>query len=117
MRGGGGLLQGEASTSMLPGGVSVSACLADFSLYIFHPYGGGQKKTTLTSLENAFRRTLSECAVFTIARLLAITMPITFTAFRSNSLYNYAKYIAVNIGSCFALQLYEASVASETKTD
>ena len=50
-------LQPEASA--LQGGLSVTACLADFSLYIFHPYGGGQKKTTLSSLENAFRRTLS----------------------------------------------------------
>ena len=38
------------------GGLSVTGCLADFSLYIFHPYGGGQKKTTLSALENSFRR-------------------------------------------------------------
>ena len=38
------------------GGLSVTACMADFSLYIFHPYGGGQKKTSLSSLESAFRK-------------------------------------------------------------
>lgn len=26
------------------GGLSVTGCLSDFSLYIFHPYGGGQRK-------------------------------------------------------------------------
>ncbi|XP_052791422.1 bridge-like lipid transfer protein family member 1 isoform X3 [Mya arenaria] len=26
------------------GGLSVTGCLTDFSLYIFHPYGGGQRK-------------------------------------------------------------------------
>jgi hypothetical protein len=25
------------------GGLSVTGCLADFSVYIFHPYGGGKK--------------------------------------------------------------------------
>lgn len=38
------------------GGLSVTACLNDFSLYIFHPYGGGQKKATLSVLENTFRK-------------------------------------------------------------
>ena len=38
------------------GGLSVIAVLTDFSLYIFHPYGGGQKKTSLSSLESAFRK-------------------------------------------------------------
>lgn len=37
-------------------GHSVTACMADFSLYIFHPYGGGQKKTSLSALESSFRR-------------------------------------------------------------
>ncbi|XP_076663219.1 transmembrane protein KIAA1109 homolog tweek isoform X13 [Andrena cerasifolii] len=31
----------EASTAI--GGLSVTGCLADFSVYIFHPYGGGKK--------------------------------------------------------------------------
>jgi hypothetical protein len=35
----------ESNPSMGSGGLSVTGCLADFSLYIFHPYGG-QKKTT-----------------------------------------------------------------------
>ena len=35
----------EATTSSVTsGGLSVTACLSDFSLYIFHPYGGGQGK-------------------------------------------------------------------------
>ena len=38
------------------GGLSVTACLADFSLYVFHPYGGGQKKTSLSALENRFKK-------------------------------------------------------------
>lgn len=29
------------------GGLSVTGCLKDFSLYIFHPYGGGQRKAGL----------------------------------------------------------------------
>lgn len=33
-----------ASSSVSSGGLSVTACLSDFSLYIFHPYGGGQGK-------------------------------------------------------------------------
>lgn len=28
------------------GGLSVTGCLADFNVYIFHPYGGSSKKTT-----------------------------------------------------------------------
>lgn len=31
----------EASSAI--GGLSVTGCLADFSVYIFHPYGGGKK--------------------------------------------------------------------------
>jgi len=29
------------------GGLSVTGCLADFSVYIFHPYGGGKKSGKL----------------------------------------------------------------------
>ena len=42
------------------GGLSVTGCMADFSLYVFHPYGGGQKKTSLVALEkleSSYRRT------------------------------------------------------------
>ena len=47
---------GEAA--VLGGGLSVTGSLSNFSLYIFHPYGGGgQKKTSLAALENTFRRT------------------------------------------------------------
>ncbi|XP_034943286.1 transmembrane protein KIAA1109 homolog isoform X1 [Chelonus insularis] len=38
------------------GGVSVTGCLADFSVYIFHPYGGGKK----TSLKEAQWSPLSD---------------------------------------------------------
>lgn len=31
----------EAASAI--GGLSVTGCLADFSVYIFHPYGGGKK--------------------------------------------------------------------------
>lgn len=34
----------DLNTSMSGGGLSVTGCLSDFSLYIFHPYGGGQRK-------------------------------------------------------------------------
>ena len=33
-----------AMSSVSSGGLSATACLSDFSLYIFHPYGGGQGK-------------------------------------------------------------------------
>nr|XP_031841602.1 transmembrane protein KIAA1109 isoform X3 [Nomia melanderi] len=33
---------GKESSSAI-GGLSVTGCLADFSIYIFHPYGGGKK--------------------------------------------------------------------------
>lgn len=33
---------GKESGSAI-GGLSVTGCLADFSVYIFHPYGGGKK--------------------------------------------------------------------------
>lgn len=29
------------------GGLSITGCLADFSLYIFHPYGGQKNKASL----------------------------------------------------------------------
>jgi len=49
-------MTGEAA--VLGGGLSVTGSLSNFSLYIFHPYGGGgQKKTSLAALENTFRRT------------------------------------------------------------
>jgi len=48
-------LTGEAA--VLGGGLSVTGSLSNFSLYVFHPYGGGgQKKTSLAALENTFRR-------------------------------------------------------------
>lgn len=37
---------GTSMTANAVGGLSVTGCLADFSVYIFHPYGG-QKKSTL----------------------------------------------------------------------
>jgi len=48
-------MTGDAA--VLGGGLSVTGSLSNFSLYIFHPYGGGgQKKTSLAALENTFRR-------------------------------------------------------------
>ena len=38
------------------GGLSVTACLADFSLFVFHPYGGGHKDRSLLALENKFKK-------------------------------------------------------------
>jgi len=32
-----------SSSASAVGGLSVTGCLADFSVYIFHPYGGGKK--------------------------------------------------------------------------
>ncbi|XP_071088521.1 bridge-like lipid transfer protein family member 1 [Haliotis cracherodii] len=34
----------EGSSSTHSGGLSVTGCLSDFSLYVFHPYGGGQRR-------------------------------------------------------------------------
>ena len=34
---------GTQPTGSAIGGLSVTGCLADFSVYIFHPYGGGKK--------------------------------------------------------------------------
>lgn len=34
----------DLGTMTSSGGLSITGCLTDFSLYIFHPYGGGQKK-------------------------------------------------------------------------
>jgi len=46
-----------SEAAVLGGGLSVTGSLSNFSLYIFHPYGGGgQKKTSLAALENTFRK-------------------------------------------------------------
>lgn len=34
---------GKPTPATAVGGLSVTGCLADFSVYIFHPYGGGKK--------------------------------------------------------------------------
>ena len=79
--GGTGLLQSRASTgnasrlrsasgvsseaAVLGGGLSVTGSLSNFSLYVFHPYGGGgQKKTSLAALENTFRRSALRAGSF-----------------------------------------------------
>ena len=36
-------VMGETFSKSTGGGLSVTGCLSDFSLYIFHPYGGGKK--------------------------------------------------------------------------
>jgi len=47
----------SGDSAVMSGGLSVTGSLSNFSLYIFHPYGGGgQKKTSLAALENTFRK-------------------------------------------------------------
>ena len=38
--------------SSVTGGMSITGCLNDFSLYVFHPYGGGRKVKTLDKIFN-----------------------------------------------------------------
>uniref|UniRef100_A0A8D0GUM0 Bridge-like lipid transfer protein family member 1 C-terminal domain-containing protein n=1 Tax=Sphenodon punctatus TaxID=8508 RepID=A0A8D0GUM0_SPHPU len=40
-------LTGSSSSSS---GLSFTACMSDFSLYVFHPYGAGKQKSTVTGL-------------------------------------------------------------------
>ena len=42
----------ESMANTSSGGLSVTGCLADFSLYIFHPYGGQKKSSSNTSSAN-----------------------------------------------------------------
>ncbi|XP_026553767.1 transmembrane protein KIAA1109 homolog isoform X3 [Pseudonaja textilis] len=42
-------LTGSSSSSS---GLSFTACMSDFSLYVFHPYGAGKQKTTVTGLSS-----------------------------------------------------------------
>ena len=35
--------------SSVTGGMSITGCLNDFSLYVFHPYGGGRKVSIASS--------------------------------------------------------------------
>ena len=44
--------QSAITSGTTAGGLSVTGCLSDFSLYIFHPYGGGKKTTGSTSSAN-----------------------------------------------------------------
>ena len=44
--------QSTITAGSTAGGLSVTGCLSDFSLYIFHPYGGGKKTTGSTSTAN-----------------------------------------------------------------
>jgi hypothetical protein len=55
-----------ADASAMDGGISVTGSLSNFSLYIFHPYGGGggQKKATLSALENTFRKSAAHSGLF-----------------------------------------------------
>jgi len=55
------------------GGLSVTGSLSNFSLYIFHPYGGGgQKKTSLAALENTFRKRAGLSLTFAVCLLLRL---------------------------------------------
>lgn len=40
-------LTGSSSSSS---GLSFTACMSDFSLYVFHPYGAGKQKSTVSGL-------------------------------------------------------------------
>lgn len=40
-------MDSKDAQSAAVGGLSVTGCLADFNIYIFHPYGGGSKKANL----------------------------------------------------------------------
>ncbi|XP_032080334.1 transmembrane protein KIAA1109 homolog isoform X6 [Thamnophis elegans] len=42
-------LTGSSSSSS---GLSFTACMSDFSLYVFHPYGAGKQKTTVAGLSS-----------------------------------------------------------------
>ncbi|KAK3100226.1 hypothetical protein FSP39_016558 [Pinctada imbricata] len=44
--------QADQSSSMSAGGLSFTAALSDFSLYIFHPYGGGAQRKLATPTYN-----------------------------------------------------------------
>jgi len=62
------------------GGLSMTGCLADFSLYIFHPYGG-QKKITGFQSES----------------LLASTPPSKMSSDRKDSLSLQVEFVKINI--------------------
>lgn len=36
-------MENSGIAGLYSGGISVTACLSDFSLHIFHPYGGSKK--------------------------------------------------------------------------
>jgi hypothetical protein len=38
------------SSSSSSSGLSFTACMSDFSLYVFHPYGAGKQKTAVSGL-------------------------------------------------------------------
>lgn len=38
------------TSSSSSSGLSFTACMSDFSLYVFHPYGAGKQKTAVTVL-------------------------------------------------------------------
>lgn len=38
------------TSSSSSSGLSFTACMSDFSLYVFHPYGAGKQKSTVSGL-------------------------------------------------------------------
>lgn len=42
-------LTGSSSSSS---GLSFTACMSDFSLYVFHPYGAGKQKSSVAGLSS-----------------------------------------------------------------
>ena len=69
----------SSSTSdmlMSSGGLSVTGCLTDFSLYIFHPYGaGGQRKNASA---HSSPRLLGKYVTCSIPVTMASTLQILF---------------------------------------
>lgn len=70
------------------GGLSVTGCLADFSLYIFHPYGGGQKKSSSSLTAQPPESSTSSTASNRIPRVFAD---------RKDSLSLQVEFVKVNI--------------------
>ena len=52
--------QGDPTSSMSAGGLSFTGALSDFSLYIFHPYGGGGQRKLASPAYNLGKVQLSQ---------------------------------------------------------
>ena len=92
------------------GGLSVSACMNDFSLYIFHPYGGGQKKTSGTNIGSTQSKGLKfisgifklvsiiiQCDSLINTYAVPLSKPTSMMEARKDSLSLNVEFIKVNI--------------------